>query len=364
MLRHIFGKIFAYNRWIQEAKKRNIPVIEVERGSVIKNISKIPLGLDSSRQVYLLYILPDNFQITEAAVMEIPQNSNSEGHRHIYGEEIVVLSGSGYTEFSEDKKFRQDTGWNEGSYFFIPPNLWHRHFNKSDKPARFLAVTPAPLMINIFRNREALSNICLPFKASNCLRYAQKKITAKNFLKTCFIKDTIRLELPQSDFIGKDYRYLQFRGSRLRNIFHSTHIAELNSGTYIRAHKHGGEVFIYILSGKGYILLGSTGGFNSRKKIKIEKDDLINLPPWQYHQVFSTGDIPLRFIAFKGPLSLTGFLSLTEINYAEEDKNIKEDFEQELSVSGGSNLVERYRLWREKAEGHKVSNDIRNYASI
>lgn len=334
MLKNMFKDFFAYNKWINDLKRTNIPVIEVKRGSAIKNISNLPLGFNSDMGVYISYIRPDNFQMEEAIMIEIPINSSSRSHRHIYAEEVIVLSGKGYTSFEHEGRFQQEIDWTEGSYFFIPFNLSHQHFNTGDKPARFLVVTPAPLLINIFRSRRLLYNFHLSFiKSTSGLRDTKKTYNKKSFLSTCFVKDVRAIKLPQSDFIGKDYRYIQFRGSMLRNIFHSTHIGELSSGTYIRAHKHGGEVFIYILSGKGYILLGRDGGFRSREKIELEKDNLINLPPWQYHQVFSTSDKPLRFMAFKGALSFTGFLSLTEIPYDTEDKVIKEIFEEEISAS-------------------------------
>lgn len=314
-------------------------VIEVKRGSVINNISRLPLEFNSDMQLHMTYIHPYNSCLAEAMIIEMPAQSSSEEHRHIYAEEIIVLSGSGRTIFKQNEKIRQEIEWAEGSYLFTPFNLWHQHFNTGDKPARFLVVTPAPLLINIFRNRKVLYNFyCSFIRESKSLEYIKKININKNFLRSCFIKDITKIQLPRSDFVGKDYHYLQFRGSILRNIFHSTHIGELSSGTYTKAHKHGGEVFMYILSGKGYILLGKDGGFKFREKIRLEEDGLVNLPPWQYHQVFSISDAPLRFIAFKGALSFTGVLSLTEIPYSKEDKEIKQIFAEEINASKNTTL--------------------------
>lgn len=351
MLRYIFRDLLVYNKWIKSLQKTNIPVIEVESASVIKNISKLPLGFDPDMQIYMAYIHPHNFQMAEAMIIGIPINSSSKSHRHIYGEEIVVLSGVGYTELKQNRRFPQTIQWNEGSYFFIPASLEHRHFNTGDKPVRFLVVTPAPLFINLFGNRRILYNIYCPFiRGINVLKQTKSLASNKNYLETYFIEDIAKAQIPSSDYIGKGYRYIQFRGNILRNILHSTHIAELRGGTYIRAHKHGGDVFIYILSGKGYTLIGEKGEFRIKKRIDWEAGDLINLPPWQYHQKFSTGSKPARFIAFKGALSLTMFVTLTKIPYDKEDVNIKKAFEKELSISGDQELINRYKEWENKAE--------------
>jgi gentisate 1,2-dioxygenase len=64
-------------------------------------------------------------------------------HKHTFEAAAYVLEGDGYELIGDER-----VDWETGDFFYMPPNVNHRHVNKSqDKPARLLQVEAWPLMI-------------------------------------------------------------------------------------------------------------------------------------------------------------------------------------------------------------------------
>lgn len=74
---------------------------------------------------------------------EIPAGSQSGLHKHTFEAVAYVLEGEGYDLIGEER-----IDWEAGDFFYMPPNVNHRHVNKDpQKPARLLQVEAWPLMI-------------------------------------------------------------------------------------------------------------------------------------------------------------------------------------------------------------------------
>jgi quercetin dioxygenase-like cupin family protein len=74
---------------------------------------------------------------------EIPPGGQSGLHKHTFEAAAYVLEGDGYELIGD-----QRIDWEIGDFFYMPPNINHRHVNKSqDKPAKLLQVEAWPLMI-------------------------------------------------------------------------------------------------------------------------------------------------------------------------------------------------------------------------
>ena len=74
---------------------------------------------------------------------EVPPGGMSGLHKHTFEAAAYVLEGEGYDLIGDER-----VDWEAGDVFYMPPNLNHRHVNKSaDKPARLLQVEAWPLMV-------------------------------------------------------------------------------------------------------------------------------------------------------------------------------------------------------------------------
>ena len=73
--------------------------------------------------------------------------------------------GRGSTAVWNDAGQRITFEWQAGSLFAIPLNAWHQHFNGSGRePARYVAVTNGPAVINLYEDIEFVFNTRLRFQ--------------------------------------------------------------------------------------------------------------------------------------------------------------------------------------------------------
>ncbi len=71
---------------------------------------------------------------------------------------ILILNGEGKTEVWNQDGPKVVCNWQAGSLFAIPLNASHQHFNTGDKPARYLAVTSAPPVMDLFHNHDFIAD--------------------------------------------------------------------------------------------------------------------------------------------------------------------------------------------------------------
>src|SRR3954466_2118809 len=90
-------------------------------------------------------------------VCEIPPAGRLNPQRQLFEEMVFILDGRGSTTVWNDAGARVTFEWKAGSIFGIPLNCWHQHFNGSGQaPARYVAATNAPLVINLYENPDFL----------------------------------------------------------------------------------------------------------------------------------------------------------------------------------------------------------------
>ena len=88
-------------------------------------------------------------------VIEMAPGGKTAPQRHLYESVVYVLAGRGSTSVESPSGERHSFEWQTGSLFAIPLNGSYRHYNGSgSEPARIVAVTDLPLILNVFRDRR------------------------------------------------------------------------------------------------------------------------------------------------------------------------------------------------------------------
>ena len=90
-------------------------------------------------------------------LLELPSNSGSAPHQHLYEEICYVISGTGSTEFQAPDGHTQVIEWRPKSLFALPMNAHYRHRNTSAEPARFAAINDLRYLFNLYRSENSFS---------------------------------------------------------------------------------------------------------------------------------------------------------------------------------------------------------------
>ena len=182
-------------------------------------------------------------------VCEIAPGKKLEPTHHLYEEMILILSGRGSTTVWNNAGARITFEWKAGSIFAIPLNCWYQHFNGSGQDVvRFVAVTNAPSVINLYDNLDFIFNSSYDFKNrfSGEPDYFSAKGEQDGFLlRTNFVADAINLPLITAKERGAGGGHIRFN---MASGTIASHISQFPVGTYKKAHAHGPGAHVIVLS--------------------------------------------------------------------------------------------------------------------
>jgi len=335
----------AYQKWIES---QGLPIIKEFYIEDLRKVDLAPWNWKAARGAYLNLIGTGN--ANDAYICEIAPGGSVKPQRVLFEEMIFVIEGNGSTSVWNDEKKKITFEWQAGSLFSPPVNTWRQHFNASgSKPARFLAVTSAPVLINLFRNLDFVLNNPFPFNdrfdadpKSFSGAGESYKVKATTVWDTNFIPDVRSIPLYQRNNRGAGGSFL---GIELSENSMTAHISEFPIGTYKKGHRHGPGAHVVIIGGQGYSLMWPEGEPIQRFDWK---DGSVIVPPemW-FHQHFNTGNTPARYLALrwgsrKYPRPMGKNYGTDEsvksggdqIEYADEDSKIRRMFEEELAKHG------------------------------
>jgi quercetin dioxygenase-like cupin family protein len=302
--------------------------------------------------------------VNDAYIAEIPPGASLNPQHQLFEEMIYVVDGNGSTTVWYDEDNKASFEWKAGSMFAIPLNAWHRHFNgRGDKPARFLSVTNAPVVMNLFHNLRFVFETPYVFDdrwekeffSGEGTMWANRRGT-RHVWETNFVPDTHSIELYSLPGRGAGGRNIQFE---LAHNTMAAHISEFPVGTYKKGHRHGPGAHVIILSGQGYSLLWPEG--EERRKVDWHAGSMVVPPNQWFHQHFNAGAEPARYLALRwgsnrydmgGAIRSgenTTDVSLKEggaqIEYPDEDPAIHRLFEGELAKSGAQCRMRSMIAW-------------------
>jgi oxalate decarboxylase/phosphoglucose isomerase-like protein (cupin superfamily) len=329
-----------YTRWVRDEGLEIIPAIYVQ------NLRTVELKPWARRGGNAVFVNHDASRTSnDSYVMEIPPGKKLEPHRQLYEEMILILDGRGSTTVWNKEGKRITFEWGPGSLFAIPLNAWHQHFNGSGKEsARYIGVTNAPPVVNLYEDIDFVFNTDYDFKSrfnGEPDYFAAKDDQQGLLLKTNFVADAVNLPLISAKERGAGGGHIRFsmaKGSM------NSHISQFPIGTYKKGHAHGPGAYVIILSGEGYSLMWPEG--EEPKRYEWEVGTLIVPPNMWFHQHFNTGKTPARYLAFKHEVVsirnaqgvpkawISRRVGGDQIDYVDERKNIRDEFEQELKKRG------------------------------
>jgi oxalate decarboxylase/phosphoglucose isomerase-like protein (cupin superfamily) len=282
-----------YTRWVRDEG------LEIIAAHYVPNLHTVELKPWARRGGSGVFINHEASRTSnDCYVCEIRPAGQLAPQRQLFEEMILVLDGRGSTAVWNDAGQRVSFEWKAGSLFAIPLNAWHQHFNGSGKePARYVAVTNAPLVINAFGEVDFVFNTAHDFKSrfSGEPDYFSTKGEQKGLLlETNFVADAVNLPVIAARERGAGGGHIRFnmaRGSM------NSHISQFPVGTYKKAHAHGPGAHVIILSGEGYSLMWPEGEEPRRYEWQI--GSMVVPPNMWFHQHFNTGTTPARYLAFK-----------------------------------------------------------------
>jgi mannose-6-phosphate isomerase-like protein (cupin superfamily) len=327
-----------YERWVRSQG------LDIESATYVRQLRAIPLKPWKERGGSAVFLNHESTRTTnDAYVCEIPAGGELKPRRQIFDEMILILSGRGSTTVWNDAGARQTFEWKENSIFAVPMNCWHQHFNGSgEAPARYVAVTYLPQVINLFGEPDFVFNNAHDFKTrfNGEPDYFSTKGEQKGFLLTTnFVADAVNIPLITAASRGGGGGHLRFNMARGAL---PSHISQFPVGTYKRAHSHGSGAYVIVLSGRGYSMMWHEG--EKPNRYDWEVGTLITPPAGMYHQHFNTGTTPARYLAFRNisirnsqgvPYSwISRRVGGTQIDYADEPQVVRDIFDKEIAASG------------------------------
>ena len=240
-------------------------------------------------------------------VIEIPPHGKTAWHGYGWEGEALfyVLSGRGQTEYKgvigglPSNKYT----WKKNSLFAIPVDHYMQHTNLDPaQPLRLLAVTGYAINMYPYVEEELRSGRQNP--AENAEERA--RVLATTTYPGHFVDDLRDHPVAMREARSDKTAFFNMQSTVGHRTHPNVHISEV-VGPQAFAHKHGNQPIFVILKGKGYDIWSEARGLKEYEeavktgaahKAEYGIGTLCGVPGGpHWHQHFSTGAEPLRYLA-------------------------------------------------------------------
>ncbi len=292
-----------YDEWVRREG------LDLIRGNAVKDVFSEPLKPWARVGGSAVHVqLQGSGDLNAACICEIPAGGKLEPQRHMYEELTYILNGNGSTSVWYPGHGKNTFEWQAGSLFSIPLNASYQHFNGSgSQPARYLAVTTAPIMMNLIRNDDFIFNndATFPERYDGEQDYFARQLETETYSGWGFgYSVALSNFFPDVTGIPADMLNYNHRGTGTSGISFiladgvlGAHTLEVPGGVYTKPHRHGPGAHVLWLRGEGYSMLWPDGG-------EVIKEDwgrgtMIVPPSWWWHQHAVVSKEPALHLALR-----------------------------------------------------------------
>lgn len=199
-------------------------------------------------------------------LLELPPNSGSAPHQHMYEEVCYVLAGSGTTEFEAPDGHTQVIEWGPRSLFALPMNARYRHRNTAAAPARFAAVNDMRYLFNLYRSEQFVFGTPTQFAERHGGTEAVADVAKQPAGPLTLANGTI-----------------------------SSDVVEMAAGTYGQAFRQMHGAHLFGVDGEGYTLAWEEGA-QDFTRADWRHGVVYSVPGMAFRQHFNAGSTPARFL--------------------------------------------------------------------
>lgn len=278
----------------------------------IVQVSDFPVSVDRELGLATASIGAGRLHQLDATLIEIPPGGVSPPSRHLTEEILYVVSGRGHTNmWLRPGAGMQRYEWKAGDLLSPSLNAWHQHFNSSaTEPVRYVSITNAPMVKNIFGSQELVASGDLVFEERWQYSISQQPeyVPEGGFESSEVVrmrvghllpdlpKRTLKQRrkgawgitiLPEGDLAGNHILEMEVREKD----------GEEFTDEEAHLHRHPWEVVYIVLDGQGYSTMQREG--ESRRRVDWKTGDLFIAEANELHDNRSQQDTRTRYLQVK-----------------------------------------------------------------
>lgn len=330
-----------YERWIQSLG------VPIHRAYYVQDIRTIEVGPWEDRECNAaVMVLEGNRDFMETRITEIPPGGTLRPVKFSLDDIIYVANGQGLcTIWAGEGANKHTFEWGARSVFLVPRNYTYQLANaQGHQPARLfhynylpiaMSITPEP---SFFFDNPALQPDVDIFAAEGV--YSQAVYTegagrARGTWVAAFFPDLMAWDKTRaSDSFAPGSESLGYCFPNLTSLRMGGHV--LATGTYKRAHYHGGGAVIVIPGGEGMSAMWPVPGAGSEEMVMVHwhEGSVFGPPNLWYHLHANVGATPARYITLHPARHIEPSYRGSVLAHVDEPPIIRQAFEAELVKRG------------------------------
>ena len=224
---------------------------------------------------------------------------------------MYIVSGNGHTlMWNREGAKKERYEWKAGDLLSPSLNAWHQHVNTGREPARYVSLTTAPVVLNLFHDPAFLSSSDFEFEDRWRQGVTQKPeyIPEGGFESSTVVRMRVGHLLP--DIVGRKLNQRRKgawgitilpEGDLAGNRLLEMEVREKAGGEFTDAeahmHRHPWEVVYIVLAGEGYSNLQRED--EPKRVLPWKKGEMYIVEANEYHDNRPRPDATTRYLQVK-----------------------------------------------------------------